>query len=125
MTEDPAKIVIDEDWKAQVEKEKQLATEVTSNEPSAKVDPFPAPPAASFETLVSMLFTQGMAALGQVHGEDNQPLPVNKPFAKHFIDTIEMLGERTTGNLSEQESTMLSEVLHALRMAFVTVKAPK
>ena len=47
---------------------------------------------------------------------------VNKPYAKHYIDTLEMLGEKTKGNLSDDESKMLSEALHALRMAYVSAK---
>jgi hypothetical protein len=120
MSNPTSKIIVDDDWKSQVEKEKQMAAE----KPLSPAE-IPLPPEASFETLVTMLFTQGMAALGQLPGDDEQPMPVNKPFAKHFIDTIEMLGEKTKGNLSEQESAMLAEVLHALRMTFVSVKATK
>ncbi|MGB7326293.1 MAG: DUF1844 domain-containing protein [Rubripirellula sp.] len=80
-------------------------------------------PPASFEMLVSMLFTQGMATLGQVPDPSMEKPPVNKAYAKHYIDTLEMLGEKTKGNLSPEESKMLSEALHALRMAYVTVKA--
>ena len=125
MSDETSKIIVDDDWKSKVENEKQLATDVTPSDLPVNDAPLAVPPDASFETLVSMLFTQGMAALGQVLGENNQPMPINKPFAKHFIDTIEMLGEKAKGNLSEQESAMLSEVLHALRMTFVSVKAVK
>ena len=125
MSETPSKIIVDDDWKSQVEKEKQAAAAVVTSDPPADAKVTPTPPEASFETLVTMLFTQGMAALGQVPGDDNLPMPINKPFAKHFIDTVEMLGEKTKGNLSEVETTMLSEVLHVLRMTFVSVKASK
>jgi len=133
MSDPQSKIIVDDDWKAQVEKEKQLAASGTPEEfspPAAEpsepstVD-YPAPPDASFETLLTMLFTQGMAALGQVPGDDGKPMPINKPFAKHFIDTIEMLGEKTTGNLSEDETKMHAEIMHAMRITFVQVKAPK
>ena len=167
------KIIVDDDWKAQVEKEKQLAAQASARDQSssaasgespvseaqgsagqgsaaqgsaapggevqsgqaqrtpvpgedaADLSDLPAPPDASFETLLTMLFTQGMAALGQLPGDNERPLPVNKPFAKHFIDTIEMLGEKTKGNLSSEESTMLNDVLHAMRMAFVSIKPTK
>lgn len=128
MSDDASKIIVDDDWKSQVEKEKQMASgkEDVSTEAKAEVDPsMPAPPDASFETLLTLLFTQGMAALGQLPGDDNKPMPINKAFAKHFIDTIEMLGEKTKGNLSEEESAMHGEILHAMRMTFVQVKAPK
>ncbi|WP_442507701.1 DUF1844 domain-containing protein [Novipirellula sp. SH528] len=81
------------------------------------------PPPASFEVLISMLFTQAMATLGQIPDPASGEAKVNKPFAKHYIDTIDMLSEKTKGNLSDDESKMLSEALHALRMMYVNTKA--
>ncbi len=125
MGDQPSKISIDDDWKSQVEQEKQMATADSGSQVSSDIESAQAPPDASFETLVTMLFTQAMAALGQVPGEDGKPMPINKAFAKHFIDTLEMLGEKTKGNLSDAESKLHSEVLHVMRMTFVSVKPPK
>ena len=69
-----------------------------------------------------MLFTQAMATLGQMPNPATGKPEINKPFAKHYIDTLEMLGEKTQGNLNDDESKMLSEALHALRMAYVSTK---
>ncbi len=80
------------------------------------------PPPASLEVLISMLFTQAMACLGQVPNPTTGKAEVNKPFAKHYIDTIEMLSEKTKGNTTEDENKMLNEALHALRMGYVSVK---
>lgn len=85
--------------------------------------PAPAPPPAGFETLVTMLFTQALAALGQFPGPEGQVGEVNKPLAKYFIDTVDLLGEKTKGNLTETESQILSQSLHAMRMAYVSTKA--
>lgn len=134
MSDSSPKIIVDDDWKSQVEKEKQVAAgQDTSSAQEVPAEPLPPsldeslqpPPDASFETLLTMLFTQGMAALGQLPGGPQGASSINKPFAKHFIDTIEMLGEKTKGNLSDNESKMHSEILHALRITFVSVKAPK
>ena len=81
-----------------------------------------APPPASFEVLISMLFTQAMGTLGQMPNPATGKAEVNKAFAKHYIDTLEMLGEKTKGNLNDDESKILSEALHALRMTYVSVK---
>lgn len=141
MTESPEnepKIFVDEDWKSQVEREKQApaepaAAEVASTEPVAtepipteetQAGPATAPPPASFETLVTMLFTQALAALGQIPGPDGKPGEINKSVAKYFIDTLDMLSEKTTGNLTPEESELLSETLHGMRMAYVSIKAP-
>ncbi len=123
MSDNPSKIIVDDDWKAQVEKEKQLAAEASESTP--KAEPAMQLPPASFETLVTMLFTQCLAALGQLPDDSGKAAPANKVLAKHFIDTVELLGEKTKGNLSESESGMLSEALHAMRMAFVQVKVAK
>lgn len=82
----------------------------------------PLPP-ASFETLVSMLFAQGMAMLGQLPDPATGKSQVNKQYAKHTIDSLDILSEKTKGNLSSEESKMLSEALHALRMMFVNVRS--
>ena len=42
--------------------------------------------------------------------------------AKHHIDTLEMLQEKTSGNLTDEETKILSEALHALRMAYVNTR---
>jgi hypothetical protein len=128
------KIIVDSDWKEQVAKEKEATQEIETTEEAASGDEFvpkegdqdaagfPPPPPASFEILVSMMFTQAMSMLGHIPDPAGAEIPVNKPYAKHTIDTLEMLGEKTKGNLTDEESAMLSEALHALRMAYVNTK---
>lgn len=129
------KIIVDSDWKEQVAKEKEAAEQIkTTPEATAADDDFvvketdddsagfPPPPPASFEILISMMFTQAMSMLGHIPDPGGAEIPVNKPYAKHTIDTLEMLGEKTEGNLTEEEAAMLSEALHALRMAYVNTK---
>jgi len=104
MSEEDPKIVVDDDWKAQVEKEKAMATDKPGEEtsgapaeptassaeavsdrpgrPSADRGVVDAPPPATFETLVTMLFTQALAALGQLPGPDGQLGSVNKSFRR-------------------------------------------
>ena len=98
--------------------------ESTDSDPSVAVGrEYTDPPPASFEVLISMMFTQAMSMLGHVPDPTTGESTVNKPFAKHSIDTLEMLGEKTKGNLTDEETTMLSEAMHALRMAYVGAKA--
>jgi hypothetical protein len=146
------KIVIDTDWKDQVAREKEAAdaaggdsdnqsavvpdsdtatdqtidvsTDVSSDSGGDQSDgAMPAPPPASFDVLVSMLFTQAMAMLGQMPDPASGKTTINKQYAKHYIDTLDMLSEKTKGNLNDDESKMLSEALHALRMMYVNVRA--
>lgn len=92
----------------------------SGHEPPA--DSMPEPPPASFSVLVTMLFTQAMGMLGQMPDPNTGKTKVNKPFAKHYIDTLEMLESKTKGNLDDQEVAMLNEALHALRMMYVDTR---
>ncbi len=99
--------------------ESSNSNDVGAKEESGSIPP---PPPASFEMLISMLFSQAMTMLGQIPDPQTGESTTNKPFAKYTIDTLEMLSEKTEGNLSEAESKMLSQTLHALRMAYIEVK---
>ena len=121
------KIVIDTDWKEQVAKEKEAVADEAPEVPAeaesdSAVEELPPPPPASFETLVSMIFTQALVALGQIPDPATGEATVNKAYAKHHIETLDMLSEKTKGNLSESESKIVDEALHAMRMAFVNTK---
>lgn len=133
---DPSpKIIVDSDWKEQVQKEKvkaaagengdesvpEAAEESNASSKDSDVASGPIPP-ANFETLISMLFTQAMSFLGQIPDPESGEPKIDKSLARHTIDTLDMLNEKTAGNLSESESKMLQEALHALRLTFVNVR---
>ena len=42
--------------------------------------------------------------------------------AKHMIDTLGVLEEKTKGNLSSEEAQMLTSTLHQLRMAYLSIQ---
>ena len=112
------KIVVDDDWKAQVEAEKEAYAKQSSEQPAdgQQGQQMPAP---DFMTLVSSLATQALMSLGQLLDPYTQKVNYNKPMAKHFIDTLSMLEEKTKGNLDDKEAQMIEEILHQLRMVFV------
>lgn len=131
------KLIIDEDWKAKVQREKEeFKQQEEEGEPSAKTtdspeteeepsadssaQTLPPPPPASLTFLITTLATQAMAALGQIPGDDGKPLPVNLEYARHFIDLIDVLDDKTQGNLDEEEQQALQNTLHQLRMMFVS-----
>jgi hypothetical protein len=66
------------------------------------------------------LATQALASMGQIPGADGNPV-IELDHAKHFIDTLGILDEKTKGNLTLEESTMLTNALHELRLLFVAV----
>jgi len=84
---------------------------------SASSEPLNIPP-ASFSTLLQMLATQAMAALGMIPGPDGKTLK-HPAVAKHFIDLLSVLETKCKGNLDAGESKMLESLVHDLRMAFL------
>ena len=134
------KIIIDEDWKEQVQREKEMAAKGEIESPAAvdaKVADDSKPsdsgdddsaedipqnlPPATFDFLVTMLATQAMVAMGQMPGASGKPEKVQKPLAKHYIDLLGTLEEKTKGNLETHEQKLLGGILHELRMTFLRV----
>lgn len=126
-TEEP-RIIVDEDWKSQVEREKEELKQQEESGESPDQDPqseeHPLPP-ASFTVLLSTLATQAMAGLGLFPDPVTGEPTVNLPLAKHFIDTIAMLEEKTKGNLEGEEASQISDSLHQLRMAYMATANSK
>lgn len=81
--------------------------------------PVPELPPADFGTLVGMLSTQVMVTLGMIpHPSTGKPA-VELATARHFIDLLGVLEEKTRGNLTSDESGQLESVLHQFRMVYV------
>jgi len=123
---DQKKIIVDEDWKSRVEAEREesLSARETSKptqaEPSTK-QAVPLPP-PSLMLLASGLYLQGMIALGLLPTPASDEPEVHLEQAKHAIDTLDMLQQKTEGNRTEQESAEMEHILHELRLAYVAVK---
>jgi hypothetical protein len=79
----------------------------------------PIPP-ASFEFLVLSLRAQVEVQLGLVHfgPEDQRPEP-KLPLARHAIDMLALLVDKTKGNLTMEEQRLLENNLTELRFMFV------
>lgn len=122
------KIIVDDDWKSQVEQEKeqlkQAADEGEAGEPGSD-DPQQELPPATFMVLMSTLATQAMATMGLLPDPVTGQPSVNLPMAKHFIDLLAMLQEKTQGNLTEEEASHLRDGLHQLRMVYVSAGNPQ
>jgi len=117
------KILIDEDWKTQVQAEKEaFQQEEGDSSKGADADhaDHPMPP-ASFEFLLTSLATEAMMALGQIPHPGTGQLQAHPQQAKYLIDTIDVLREKTKGNLTPEEERILEDLLHQLRMVFVAV----
>jgi hypothetical protein len=86
------------------------------NEASFEV---PIPP-ADFSFLVSSLMFQAQLEMGLLHfgDETEQPEP-NLERAKHSIDLLGVLEEKTRGNLTAEEHRLLENGLTELRFRYV------
>lgn len=102
---------IDESWKEAVDKEK--------SEAKAKGEEEFIPPQADFSFFLTTLALQAGIFLGEIPNPVNNQKEENLMQAKFIIDTLSMLKEKTTGNLSSEEDTMLDNVLYDLRMKYV------
>jgi hypothetical protein len=81
---------------------------------------FPLPP-PTFEFLVFSLKMQAEMQLGLLGlGEEKQEQP-DLPAARHAIDMLAMIQEKTRGNLSLEEQRLIENSLTELRFRFVQV----
>lgn len=72
-----------------------------------------------FPTLVLSLTTTAMLQLGLVPDPATQKVEKNLPAARQTIDILEILQEKTQGNLKPDETRLLDRCLHDLKMSFV------
>lgn len=118
---DTPKIIVDEDWKHQAQKNKETVQEKTETDAAEQQKQARALPEGNFSSLVSMLATQTMFALGLIEAEKGKKPEADLTLAKFQIDILEMLQEKTKDNLSEDEEKMLNTSVSQLRMAYVQV----
>ncbi len=78
-------------------------------------------PPADFSTYVIMLANTVMMLLGQVPDPVTQQRRLDLTQAKHTVDILMMLKEKTQGNLNAEEEKLLEDVLPQLQMAYVSV----
>ena len=121
------KIIVDEDWKARIEREREEARkaeeEKAAKGPAAKGPEAgtEAPPAEapSFEGLVSGFAMQAMMALGVLAPRDAKEVMVDLDSAKYVIDSLMVLRDKTKGNLTPAEEGLLAQTLADLQQAYV------
>ena len=112
------KLIIDEDWKVQAQKEKEKLQEEVAKDTEKQRHQLPE---ADLTGLVSMLATQALYALGLIRTEENKDARIEPDWemAKFHIDMLAMLETKCKGNLEQEEAAMLKTTLEQLRMAFV------
>ncbi|MCH8217874.1 MAG: DUF1844 domain-containing protein [Planctomycetes bacterium] len=120
------KLIIDDDWKEEARKEKEVLIEQEKQDGEKKVEAqssgrsAPLPP-ADLSGLISMLATQSFFALGVVKTKEDEEPRKDLEMAKFNIDMLGVVEEKTKGNLTDQEASILSDTLQQLRMVYVQV----
>lgn len=84
----------------------------------------PLPP-VTFSSFVFSLSTSALMLMGEQLDPRQGKVPVNLPQAKEIIDILSVLETKTKGNLDQDEQTMLTDMLYALRMKYVDVVSGK
>lgn len=80
-------------------------------------------PPVDLPSLLISLGTSALFHLGLVADpESGEPVEKNLELARHTIDTIELLQDKTQGNLTPDEEALFQNLLTELRMRFVEAK---
>lgn len=89
---------------------------------AAEEEPLAAPPLpkADFAGLALSLATSALFHLGLVPDpQTGQPGTQNLALARHSIDTLELLEDKTRGNLTGEEAQLLANLLTELRVHYL------
>jgi len=73
----------------------------------------------TFQTLVFSLSTTAMLQLGFLSNPETGKKEKNLPAAKQTIDILQILQEKTQGNLNSEESQLLEASVYDLKMTYL------
>jgi hypothetical protein len=96
-----------------------------TNKEEEKVNSEPLSAEVSFSALVSGLAAEALASLGLLDHPSVKGIKKDLKHTRTVIDTLDMLKEKTSGNLTQKESDLLEEILHQLRMAYISATENK
>ena len=115
--DDKPRIIVDDDWKQEARREKEELDRQTRDIPQAGELPPP-----HIAEIIQMLLAHATIGLGGLQDpQTGQRIPPQLPVAKHYIDLLELLQQKTVNNLDRQEQAIIDGTLHELRIAFVQV----
>ena len=123
MSQEEPKIQIDTDWKAeaQAEKERLARKEQEAQAPGGEGRRPGQLPPADFKELIRMLATHAVMGLGALADPKTSRVVVDLSGAKFAIDLLDILEQKTKGNLTDEEANELSQTLAELRAQFVRI----
>lgn len=112
--------LFDRDGKLREEIKEESRKEETSEEPRKKSEARRIPlPQVTFSSFIMSLTSSVLMHFGDIPDPNTGERKTDLDLAKHGIDTIAMLKEKTKGNLTEEEQQMLDNILTELRLRYV------
>jgi len=103
------------------EEEKKVKEEMEKQAPEEEAERVPLPE-VNFTSLVFSLSSSALFHCGEIADPQTGERKKDLPLAKHAIDTVAMLKEKTEGNLTEEEQKFMDNVLTDLRWRYVNAK---
>ena len=76
-------------------------------------------PELNFSTFILSLSTSTLMHLGELPNPETNQLGKNLPLAKQTIDLIDMLKQKTVGNLDQDEDQLITNLLYDLKLKYV------
>ncbi len=75
--------------------------------------------AMDFSAFILSLNASSLIHLGEIPDPQSRERTVNVPAAKHTIEILEILLDKTKGNLDEEEGNLLNDIIYNLRMKYL------
>ncbi|WHZ13532.1 MAG: hypothetical protein OJF52_000364 [Nitrospira sp.] len=79
----------------------------------------------NFSSFVISMGSSALMLMGEQLDPQQPKMSLNLPQAKEIIDLLSMLEEKTRGNLTSDEQSVMTDMLYALRMKFVSLTSGK
>ena len=77
-----------------------------------------------FSTFILSLNASSLIHMGEIPDPEAMERSVNLPAAKHTIEILEIILDKTVGNLDETEKKLLEDILYNLRMKYMQQSKP-
>ncbi|MCK5403880.1 MAG: DUF1844 domain-containing protein [Desulfobulbaceae bacterium] len=79
-------------------------------------------PEVTFAAFIMSLSTSALYHLGEIADPSSGKTHQDLVLAKHTIDTLSLLHEKTKGNLNDEEKGLLENIMYDLRMRYVNLE---
>ena len=111
---------VDKAWKARVKKEAEASSKTKETPEEKDAQPEEPLPKPDFSVFISGLGMQALLFMGEVSDpQAKDKIKPNYQQARYTIDLIDMLKNKTEGNLTQGEANFIENLLYDLRMRYL------